>query len=312
MEGSSSKAQICRQPCFRCYHGLCLSAREENAKSLPSAVTLYGAVLRERNAPAAATSTRECGTTAATSNQINGMSNATFTCLAAQINTATGHEPRSRCTCSPPSSTVRKTQSSAVDLELTPQLFADQKNRRRPSHTGRGRRPHVPATGCSELLFPGTPLQRILPHCSKIKSAWHAVGGSVQKKKGGTKPRIRTFCDVWLSSGTRDSVVAPQRLTRRRRQCRLLLEDIGTIFPWCVKYHCLYYEVSACNRPAGKWCQLGERDSCKLPVFFTRNQRPFCDEFCSASFHGVDDGQCSCSNSPEAAGGTFLACPPPS
>ena len=106
---------------------------------------------------------------ALTSNQINGMSNATFTCLAAQINTATGHEPRSRCTCSPPSSTIGKTQSSAVDLELTPQLFPDKKNQRPLSHTGRRWRRRVPATGCSKL-FPLTPLTRILPHCSKIKS----------------------------------------------------------------------------------------------------------------------------------------------
>ena len=144
----------CQKPSFFCYLGWRRPARTQRSCS--------------------GTSTRECGTTPATSNQINGMSNATCTCLAAQINTATGHEPRSRCTCSPPSSTVRKTQSSAVDLELTPQLFADQKNRRRASHTGRGRRPNVPATGWSELLFTGTPLQRILPNRSKIKSAWHA------------------------------------------------------------------------------------------------------------------------------------------
>ena len=102
------------------------------------------------------------------------------------------------------------------------------------------------------------------------------VRGSVQKKKGGGGQN-RAFAH----SAMCDSALAREipSLTRRRRQCRLLLEDIGTIFPWCVKYHCLYYEVSACNRPAGKWCQLGERDTCKLPVFSLVNSGRFVMRF---------------------------------
>ena len=92
-----------------------------------------GAVLRERNTPAAATSTRANGTTAATSRQFNGMANVIFACLAAQLNAATGHglaEPRSHCNCSPLSSRAGNTQSSAATPEADTTALRGLKNDR--------------------------------------------------------------------------------------------------------------------------------------------------------------------------------------
>ena len=100
-----------------------------------------------------------------------------------------------------------------------------------------------------------------------------------EKRGGGKKPLIRAFCDVWLSSGTKDSAVAPQRLTRGRRRCRLLVQDGRTNVPWSFWCRCLYCDVSSYNRPVADQCQPGLGDSCKVPKF-TRHQQPFCDALC--------------------------------
>ena len=73
--------------------------------------------------------------------------------------------------------------------------------------------------------------------------------------------------DRSVGSGTRDSAVAPQRLT-----CGQTFHGLSSIAACIAMFLCT-------NRPVGDQCQPGLRDSCKVPKF-TRHQQPFCDSLC--------------------------------
>ena len=110
--GSCSKHKFCRKLCLRHYLGLRISAGAFLLAPFCS-LTLAGTVVRESNAPTAATSARANNTTSCGDGSPE-LREVIFACLAAQLNIAKGRcftESRFLCNCFSLSSTTGNTPS---------------------------------------------------------------------------------------------------------------------------------------------------------------------------------------------------------